>query len=275
MLPLSLQIGDVRQRFGAALPSRASGSRPRPYLVGLQPAASPLRPHVLARERLLRWVPLSSRTAVDGDGRPLPLTDWDLRRVVELLSLAWADSTAAVYGSGLLVYHVYCDLKAVSEAQRAPTSLALILAFISTMAGSYSSSAIENYIAGLHAWHRLHGILWQLPSGSLDIAFTAAAKAAPESSKRVPRDPVMLDLIVRIHAELDFTNPFDTAVFACLVVVFWATARLGEFVLPTLLSFNPREHVKRSDLSRQHDRNGFEVTNCHLPASAHQGEKCC
>lgn len=92
----------------------------------------------------------------------------------------------------------------------------------------------------------------------------------------------MLALIEQIHGELDHTNLFDCAVYACLLVVFWATAWLGEFVLTTLGAFNPALHVKRSDLSLQRNRNGFEVStphthsnnthniyyqivNCHLP----------
>lgn len=225
---------------------------------------STLRPHVLARERLLLWRPSISRQALDTTGRPIPLTQDDLRRVIQVLALAWTEGTSAVYGSGLLVYHVFCDSKGVQEDQRAPSSTPLILSFITTLAGSYSRSAIENYVAAVHAWHKLHGVSWPNPAGAFELAFKAAANVAPPASKRLPREPVLLAFIERMHGALDLTLHLDVAVYACLCITFWATARLGEFVVPTLTSFDGEIHVKRSDLLQQHDRANLEVLHHQL-----------
>lgn len=140
MSPTSRQSVDTsRVHFGAPLPQRAltmSSSRPRPDPMGLNLLPSSLRPHVLARDNLWLWMPGYSHTASNASGLALPLTDIDLQQVVELLTHAWTDSTAAVYGSALLVYHVFCNSIGVLEAHRPPTSLPLLLSFVSPLAGS-------------------------------------------------------------------------------------------------------------------------------------------
>ena len=48
-----------------------------------------------------------------------------------------------------------------------------------------------------------------------------------------------------IYSVIDERDPFDVAFFACLTTMFWATARLGEFMTPILGGFNAETHVKR------------------------------
>ncbi|OSX64396.1 hypothetical protein POSPLADRAFT_1118880, partial [Postia placenta MAD-698-R-SB12] len=64
------------------------------------------------------------------------------------------------YGTGLLIFHVVCDCKRISEAERAPAYPAVVLAFLATVSGAYSGGTIRNYYYGLRAWHILHGCPW-------------------------------------------------------------------------------------------------------------------
>lgn len=64
---------------------------------------------------------------------------------------------------------------------------------------------------------------------------------------------------------LDFSKGLHCAFYACLTTVFWGTARLGEFVLPTLSAFDPAVHVKPSNMSQRSDRQGNNVTNFFVP----------
>ena len=43
---------------------------------------------------------------------------------------AWADSTRESYSTGILMYHVFCDEKGISENLQAPTSQHIITAFV-------------------------------------------------------------------------------------------------------------------------------------------------
>ena len=181
------------------------------------------------------------------------------------MSNAWADSTRESYSSGILVYHVYCDMKGVSEELRAPASQSNITAFIVSLAGSYSGSTISNYIHGIRAWHVLHGLEWRLNALELDAALKGAERLAPPSSRRKKRQPYTPDFIAKLCDHLKLDDPLDAAVFACLTTCFYAAARLGEFLVPRLDAFSPSLHVTVANLRIDRDTRGLEVTVLHLP----------
>ena len=92
----------------------------------------------------------------------------DINQVFDVMSNAWASSTRESYSAGILVYHVYCDVKSIPEELRAPTSQHIITAFVASLAGSYSGSTFSNYVHSIHAWHILHGLEWSLNPLELD-----------------------------------------------------------------------------------------------------------
>ncbi|KAJ7612864.1 hypothetical protein DFH06DRAFT_148539 [Mycena polygramma] len=250
-------------RMGAALPSfPRSARRPRPYPAHLPLRPSPLRPLCLARNRLRLWTPLFAREAIDNQGVVLAI---DLQRLQDVMAFAWAPGTLEVYGSGLLVYHVFCDMKGIPESQRSPASSLLISSFIATLAGSYSGSTLANYYYGVRAWHVLHSISWSVEQVAIDALLKAATTLAPHSSKRKKRLPYTVEILLIIRSHLDLSNPFDAAVWACLTTVFYSVARVGEFTVRTLTSFDPAIHVTRSNMKRVSDRNGLEQTAFFIP----------
>jgi len=179
---------------------------------------------------------------------------------------AYAESTRECYGSGLLVFHVFCDSKLIPEEQRAPASHILISLFISEMAGHYSGKTVSNYVHGVRAWHTLHGVPWTLGGDTeIDTLLKAATSLTPPSRKRAKRDPYTIPLITSIRDHLNPNDPLDAAVFACLTTLFFTCARVGEFTIPRLDAFDPNLHVKPSDVRKTHDRQGLEMTNFHLP----------
>jgi hypothetical protein len=147
------------------------------------------------------------------------------------------------------VFQVYCDTKDIPETQRAPASSILISAFAAALAGAYAAKTISSYISDVHAWHILHGISWTINQQELTSILCAAESVAPASSKRKKRQPYTVDFIRSIHAQLKPDNLCDAAVYTCLTTTFYTTARLGEFTMPRLGTFNPDSHVKPSDVS--------------------------
>ncbi|XP_006461561.1 hypothetical protein AGABI2DRAFT_58702, partial [Agaricus bisporus var. bisporus H97] len=228
-----------------------------PYKSGLMPLPSLLRPHVLAKERLIKWLPASGEDTRDLVG--------DRERVRQVLEAGWDESTLNTYGSGLLVFHVFCDAKQIPESHRTPSPSTLLSSFTAALAGSYSATAISNYLAGLRAWHILNRLEWHTNAAELNVLLRAAAKTAPSTTKRPKRTPFTLDTISKIHAHLNLDNPLHRATFACLTTAFYATARLGELTVPNLSSFDPTLHPSRSCLETVTDRNGEETTILHLP----------
>ncbi|KAJ6508142.1 hypothetical protein C8R45DRAFT_815665 [Mycena sanguinolenta] len=166
------------------------------------------------------------------------------------MSFAWAPGTREVYGSGLLIYHVFCDAKGIRESQRAPADSLLISSFVATLAGSYSGSTLSDYFYGVRAWHVLHSVPWSVEQVAVDALLKAATTLAPQSSKRKKRLPYTVEVLLIIRHHLDLTLPFDAAVWSCLTTIFYSVARVGEFTVRTVTSFDPTIHVTRSNMRR-------------------------
>jgi hypothetical protein len=140
-----------------------------------------------------------------------------MSKIRDVMVHAYAESTWECYGSGLLVFHVFCDSKLIPEEQRAPASHILISLFISEMAGHYSGKTVSNYVHGVRAWHTLHGVPWTLGGDTeIDTLLKAATSLTPPSQKRAKRDPYTIPLITSIRDHLNPNDPLDAAVFACL-----------------------------------------------------------
>lgn len=242
-------------------------SRPAPYRAGLTPLPSPLRPHCLAREQLRLWTPIPSRNTTDRSRHPLHLPEAELAQILDFMSRAWEEGTRESYGTGLLIYHVFCDQRVplVPEFQRAPISPTLLMAFISCLAGSYAGKTLSNYMHGVRAWHVLHGVPWSINENELEAALRAAERSTPASSKRKKRRPYTVEFIVKLRGALNLEDPLDAAIYACLTTCFYAVARLGEFTVKRLNDFDPRLHITPAHLKQERNRDGLEVTVLHIP----------
>ena len=106
-----------------------------------------------------------------------------------------------------------------------------------------------------------------------DTMLRAADKLTPGSSKRKKWQPYTPDFISAVRQQMDLNDPLNAAVFACLTTCFYASARLGEFTVRTLQSFNPNMHVTTRHLSYEQDRNNLKVTVLHLPRTKMAGNE--
>ena len=105
----------------------------------------------------------------------------------------------------------------------------------------------------------------------MDALLKAASTLTPASSKKKQRLPWTIEFILAILAQLNPTDPLHVAVEGCLLTVFFTAARLGEFTIPTLKSFNASRHVKPSGIFTDTDRNGLKSTGFHLPVTKSGG----
>ncbi|KAG2142966.1 hypothetical protein DEU56DRAFT_733239 [Suillus clintonianus] len=268
-------------RFDSKLPNSTPPltTIPQRYKSNLTPMPSPLRPHCLSCDRMRLWIPPGEslrKSTSSGDENAISISEDQLNRILEVMGSSWAPSTKETYGAGLLVFQVFCDTHKIPEEKRCPISPSILLAFLSSCAGAYSGSALANYAAGLKAWHLLHGQPWLINSRELKATLDGAAALAPPSSKQNKRNPFTPDIIIRIREHLDLNNPKDAAIFACITTSFYAIARLGEFTVPSLKSFDSTKHITRAHVTQKTDRNHLPVTSFYLPStksSPLQGEE--
>lgn len=253
----------ARSKFDAPLaPYNSGASRPKPYRLDLTPNISEMRPHCLAKDRLRLWRP----TTVSASDHGITWTDAEFDRLLHVTNLSWAQGTRETYGAGLLVYHIYCDMRGIADDARCPVSPLTMSMFIASCAGSYSGSTLANYTCGVRAWHIIHGASWTMDY-QVRAALDGATKLAPPASKKGARVPMILTILEALNGSLDSTEPLDVAVRAALNIMFYSLARTGELTVPSQKAFNPSIHITPSNLRVETDRNGLLVQVGHLPTT--------
>ncbi|KIK91144.1 hypothetical protein PAXRUDRAFT_150157, partial [Paxillus rubicundulus Ve08.2h10] len=221
-------------------------------------------PTCTARDHLQRWLHALT-TVCNPHENPTTLQESDMTRIKDIIAHAWAESTKESYGSGLLVFHIFCDAKSIPDHNCAPTSTQLISFFISSLTGQYSGSTIANYLQDVHTWHIMHHLDWSHNDTEIEALLKDTVTLAPTSSKHKLQEPYTISALEMMHSNLNLADPAKAAVFACLTTTFWCTARVGEFTVPCLDAFNPSLHVKPSNVTHKKDQQGLMVTNFCLP----------
>ena len=250
-------------------------AKPRPYKPDLTPAPSALRPHCLAKQRLLMWLPTPLSPRAINSPYYEPIDDSKIQHILSIIGASWANSTKELYGTGLLVFHVYCDIHNIPDGQQAPISSNLLSAFLASCVGALSGSTISNYGAALRAWHVLHGFDWNVNEREYKAVLEGANRLAPASSKRPKRSPFTVQILEKFRQVMDLEDPRDAAIFACLVCSFYCIARLGEFTVPAISKFNPTKHISRSGLITTRNHDGLPVMRFSIPVTktASDGEE--
>ncbi|KAJ3491651.1 hypothetical protein NLI96_g581 [Meripilus lineatus] len=255
-----------QRRFNAPLPQEKPQGKPKPYPADLKLNPSPLRPHVCSRDRLRLWKPAAchaNQALADVPGISLE----DRERLERVNTYAFAEATLQMYGAGLLVYHIYCDMKLISEEDRAPAKAGLVQTFVSSLIGTYPGNTLKNYVAGIRAWHVIHSLPWAMKGKHLKLLYKSADKLAPDASKRTPRAPVIIKDLEKILALLDLSDPFDVATGSCATILIYAIARSGELTVPNLTAFDPTLHPQILNLSEEEDDEGHIAFQIWLPST--------
>jgi len=78
--------------------------------------------------------------------------------------------------------------------------------------------------------------------------------------------PVTIEIIAAIHSHLTNT-PLDTAFYACLTILFYTAARVGEFIIHHHNSFNPAENITPAGVRVETDWNNLKTMVFSLPCT--------
>ena len=153
-------------------------------------ARLPYRPQVTAQDRVLCW----TLPKIIAQWKEILTEDWcikvamDAERVYERV---WESGTRSGHGAGLLRFTEYCESRGIPEIHQFPLTDKLTVGFIGWAAGQLGQSAVRTWLAGLRAWHTVHGFQY-IGEDSVHIrtTMTAIGKMAPLKSKRPPCMPV-------------------------------------------------------------------------------------
>ena len=240
--------------------------RPFPYPPNLHLLPSPNRPHCLAKDRLHLWISTLPSTRMSLASSDV-VSDIALNCILEVIGASWVDSTKELYGTGLLIFHMHCNINNILEIEHCPISHPILLAFLSSCAGAYSGSAISNYAASICAWHLLHGHAWLVEPNELKLTLQGAMCLAPHASKHPKHPPMTINDIKAIWAFLNLDDLCNAAIYACMVVVFYSVAQLGEFTVTAITKFDAAKHVTCRNVSFLEDQHGLPVIKFTLPST--------
>ncbi|KAI6008427.1 hypothetical protein EDC04DRAFT_2871493 [Pisolithus marmoratus] len=93
------------------------------------------------KEHLRLWTPSHNHLRVihsSRDDKMHMITEDQLNCILEVMGASLAEKTKEAYGTGLLAYHIFCNMHGIAEHQCAPIRANTLLAFLSSCAGSYS-----------------------------------------------------------------------------------------------------------------------------------------
>ncbi len=215
---------------------------------------SPLRPFVLADERITKWTsPHAAQFRQDLGSFLSPSAS---SRLFYIISEGLDVHTKKNYGAGLLRFTQFCDNLQVPESARMPASEALVAAFVAMYAGSVRHDTIGSWLSGLAVWHAINGAKW--PDGNI-LTYTKKGAKKVEPPPLAKRPPVTLEHMHALFAGLNLANTLDAAVFAVACSAFWGCRRygrhvwrsdytnddrrLGELIIPSRFGFDAEKHV--------------------------------
>ncbi|KAI5984994.1 hypothetical protein EDC04DRAFT_2590519, partial [Pisolithus marmoratus] len=187
--------------------------------------------------------------------------------ITNIIATSWMESTKELYSTSLLVYHIYCDMNNIPDKQHCPISPNLLAAFLMSCAGAHSGSTLANYMAGIRAWHIVHGHHWSVNEAEYKAILEGASRLAPALLKHPCRAPFTTDTLDFFYSMLNKDDPCEATIFACLTVSFYCLARLGRFTVPSIKNFNPSRHITRAGYHPSHNHEGLPIMVFHLPTT--------
>ncbi|KAJ3709868.1 hypothetical protein C8R42DRAFT_556035, partial [Lentinula raphanica] len=206
-------------------------------------AHNKFRLNVWVAERLNTWSSPFAENQKSSDLLKLP--EHLLAATQSLIADSFADQTKSLYGAGLLRYHQFCDRENIPDEMRMPAPELLIAGFVASHAGSVSGSTIRSWLSGIHAWHIMNQAPWPKNSEFLALA-RRSANAKGSHLRRTQRNPITLQHLLALRANLTLDNPFHCAVWALALTCFWGCRRLGELTVPSESKFHPAHHITRT-----------------------------
>lgn len=80
-------------------------------------------------------------------------------------------------------------------------------AFLAATARVYSGAILAGYFYGVWVWHIIHSVSWAMDNDVMLTMLKAVRKLTPPGSKCDARDPLTIEIILTIRAQLDLLRP--------------------------------------------------------------------
>ncbi|KIY48920.1 hypothetical protein FISHEDRAFT_42415 [Fistulina hepatica ATCC 64428] len=208
--------------------------------------ASSLRPHVPAADRIHLWTTPHQQAREVTESLPPPL----LANARSLIYKSFAPATQSTYAAGPLRFTQFCNRWLISESDCMPASPTLLAAFVAEYAGTVSSKAINNWLAGLRAWHIMADAAWSADHDWLRLGRKSATLQG-RHHHRAKRAPVSMRHLSALRQSLDLDLSRDACVWAIALTAFFGCRHLGELLPISAARFSPDYVVSRGSTFKQ------------------------
>lgn len=177
---------------------------------------------------------------------------------IRVLRAHLAPSTLPTYGTGVRNFVAWCGGIGLQEQLVFPAPEHILTSYACALAGSVAKSTARNYLAGVRAWHLVHGAGWNT-SPRLEMALKAIGVLAPEG--KPPRLPITRHMLELLASHLDHSKPDQACALALACAAFWSQSRLGELTSTRAHSFDEKRVFKRSHLGNKITAQGTIILN--------------
>jgi hypothetical protein len=186
---------------------------------------------------------------------PLPPSSINLSLSAKTLNLldktlqnSLSASTISGYSLALTRFLKFCNLENIPLELRFPANEFVLCAFAASNAGQVSGNTVCKYISALKAWHILHDVDWK---GGLRLNFilNGVKNLTPLSSRRPPRPPVNITMLLSLIDALNLCDPLDATVAAAASVAFWGQCHLGKLLSSSRTDSSTSSRPSRQNLS--------------------------
>lgn len=161
------------------------------------------------------------------------------------MKAAFRPGTAANLQTQLRAYLLFCNYFTQSPF---PVSSFTLRCFIQLLSRSFKSvQSIRNYVSGIKTFHSLLGHSTAAFS-SIDVILTLQGIAKSSTHHPLQKLPVTPDILLAMYEHLDLQSPLDVAVFAGILIMFFAFLRRSNIAPKSTKSFDITRNLSRQDI---------------------------
>ena len=162
----------------------------------------------------------------------------------DLLQLGHRPNTRRHKRTHANLYQRFCDEYNLPEMPADEWQLCRYAAYTADRTNVNAVGTVSNYVSGVRSLQALAGYpspLMGSPNMKLMMEGIKAYLAQPVKQA----SPMNLEILTEIYQVVDFDNPFQFCVYACILTGFYLILRISNLVPSSTNNFNPREQFTR------------------------------
>jgi hypothetical protein len=187
-------------------------------------------------------------------------TKFFLKSANEKLSFAinnsYAETTSTNHGYAVKRFLSFAAKCGLSESEALPCDPELLCLWIADGVGRTGVGTATANIAALSAWHRSHGLSFDIPPQMQTIKRALKLHWPEEKQRKPPRPPISPDMIRLLASSWSKGTPREKCALAIALAAFMGQMRLGELLPASANKFTKEQLPPRGNWSLRIESKG-------------------